>query len=411
MFDLDTWQEIFSTISKNKLRTFLTGFSVAWGIFMLIILLGAGNGLQNGIFRNFDSSLSNSLFISPRQTTKPYKGLKPGRYIRFTNDDYEMIKQNNPEVELISSLYNLPGQNYIAHNSRSVSFRIITVYPDYQAIDKLKILEGRFINNLDIHQNRKVAVISTQVKKELFRQNKAIGEYVIINGFLVKVVGLFEDNDRDDSDECVYLPLTTAQLLYGGRKDISMVQLTIPLSSTKQEAIDIEERIRKQLAQLHKFDPEDKRATRISNSIEQASEIMAVINSIRLFIWIIGIMTIVAGIVGVSNIMTIVVKERTKEIGIRKALGARPISIIGMIIQEAILITSTSGFIGLLLGTALLEILRNKFTDNRYFYNPEADIMIAIGATILLIVAGLLAGFFPAQRAARIKPTVALRDE
>lgn len=175
--------------------------------------------------------------------------------------------------------------------------------------------------------------------------------------------------------------------------------------------MDIEQRIRKQIAKLHKFDPEDERATYVSNSVEQTSDIMTVINSIRAFIWIIGIMTIVAGIVGVSNIMTIVVKERTKEIGIRKALGARPISIIGMIMQEAVLITSTAGFIGLLSGTALLEFLRNKFPDNRYFYNPEADIMVAVGATILLITAGLLAGFFPARRAAKIKPTVALRDE
>jgi putative ABC transport system permease protein len=411
MIDLDTWQEIFSIIRKNKLRTFLTGFSVAWGIFMLIILLGAGNGLKNGIFRNFEGSLLNSMFIYPGRTTKPYKGMKEGRYIQLSNDDYEEIARNIPEVELMSSLFNLPGQNYVAHNGRSVSFRIITIYPDYQAIDKLKILEGRFINNIDILQKRKVAVISPQVKKELFKNKNAIGEYIIVNGFLIRVVGLFEDNDNDDSDQCIYLPITTAQLLYGGKKDISMLELTIPSSSTKEEAIDIEQRIRKQIAEMHKFDPEDERAAYISNNVEQTSEIMTVINSIRAFIWIIGIMTIVAGIVGVSNIMTIVVKERTREIGIRKALGARPVSIIGMIIQEAVLITSTSGFLGLLSGIALLEFLRNKFPDNRYFYNPEADIMIAVGATILLISAGLLAGFFPARRAAKIKPTVALRDE
>ena len=260
MMGLDTWQEIFSTISKNKLRAFLTGFSVAWGIFMLIILLGAGNGLKNGIFRNFEESLLISMFVYGGRTTKPFKGMKEGRYIQLSNDDYKEIKRNIPEVELITSLFNPPGQNYVAHNNRSVSFRIITIFPDYQAIDKLKILEGRFINNIDIRQKRKVAAISPQVKKELFKHKNAIGEYINVNGFLIRVVGVFEDDDNDDSDECIYLPITTAQLLYGRKKDISMLQLTIPSSSTKQESLDVEQRIRKQIAALHKFDPEDERA-------------------------------------------------------------------------------------------------------------------------------------------------------
>jgi putative ABC transport system permease protein len=411
MLNLDTWQEIISTLSKNKLRAFLTGFSVAWGIFMLIILLGSGNGLENAMRLNFDRHLINSLIIWGGKTSEPYKGLKEGRYIRLNNDDYEHVKQYVPEVELISSRYRLPGQNYIAFKNRSVKFPVETVYPGYELIDLIKILEGRFINDLDIDQNRKIAVISAEIKKELFKENNPIGEYIIVNGFQVKVVGVFEDNDNDTDDQCIYLPITTAQLIYGGKKDISVLTLTIPASSSVEKAVEIEENIRNQISRIHKFDPEDDRAIGISNSIEQLGRIMPIFDSIRLFHWIIGIMTIIAGIVGVSNIMTITVKERTREIGIRKALGARPGSIIGMIMQEAVLITSVSGFIGLLTGVGFLEFIRKNMPENEYFHNPEADITIAISATVLLVLAGILAGFFPARRAARIKPVIALRDE
>ncbi len=411
MFDLDSWQEIISVLGKNRLRAVLTGFSVAWGIFMLIILLGAGNGFENAMDKAFESSMENSMYIYPGRTTKEYKGLKPGRYLRLTNDDYQNLRQNIGEIELISSLFYLPGRNLITFNGKSVTFRVFTVYPDYRMIDRLIIREGRFINNIDIQEKRKVAAISTEIKEELFGNDNAIGEQVIVNGFVVKVVGVFEDKDRDDSDQCVYLPVTTAQLLSGSTKNIHMLQLTIPASSTIDEAVSIEGKIRKQISGLHKFDPEDERALYVSNSVEQAGRFRSIIDSIRVFIWVIGIMTIAAGIVGVGNIMTIVVKERTREIGIRKALGARPVSIIGMIMQEAVLITSVSGFTGLLSGICLLELLRTKMPPNDYFYNPEADIRIAVSATVFLIAAGLLAGFFPARRAAGIKPIVALRDE
>lgn len=410
MLNFDAWQEIFSTLSKNKLRAVLTGFSVAWGIFMLIILLGSGNGFENAMRKGFSGSLTNSMWILSGKTTKPYKGLKPGRYIQLTNEDYRQIKKNIPEVELISSRYYLPGQNYVAYNGKSLKYQVISAHPDYLVIDKINIIEGRPINNLDIIEKRKIAIITEEVKKELFNHKKAIGEYIIVNGFFVKVVGVCKDNDRNNN-QVIGLPITTAQLICGGKKDISNLCLTIPASSTVKESIEIEKEIRTMLSRIHNFDPEDERAVRIYNDIEYAGRYVTIIHSIRVFYWIIGIMTIVAGIVGVSNIMTIVVKERTREIGIRKALGARPRSIIGMIMQEAVLITSVSGFTGLLLGTVLLELIRTKMPENDYFYNPEADITIAIGATILLIVAGLLAGFFPARKAAKIKPIVALRDE
>lgn len=410
MLDLDSWQEIFSTLSKNKLRAFLTGFSVAWGIFMLIILLGSGNGLENAMRLNFDRSLINSMRIWGGKTTKPYEGLKPGRYIRLDNDDYDLVK-NMPEVELISSQFNPPGQSYVAYKGKSVKYQVVAVHPDYAVINKEDITRGRNINEFDILNKRKIVAITREVEKELFDHEDAIGKYIIVNGFNMKVIAVFKAKDQNSDNKVIVLPITTAQLLYGGKKDISNLSLTIPVSSTVKRSQEIEKNIRNQISKNHKFDPDDDRAIFISNSIERLARIMTVFNSMRLFVWVIGIMTIVAGIVGVSNIMTIVVKERTREIGIRKALGARPVSIIGMIMQEAVLITSTSGFIGLLSGTGLLEFIRKNLPKNNYFYNPEADMTIAVSATVLLIAAGLLAGFFPARKAAKIKPIVALRDE
>jgi putative ABC transport system permease protein len=400
MFDIDKWQEIFSTLRQNKLRTFLTAFSVAWGIFMLIILLGSGNGLENAMRKGFKSSMINSMWIFGRQTTMPYKGLKAGRYIQLTNEDYERVKQNIKEVELISSRYHMPGNNFVAYKDKSANFEIRTVFTDYLPI-----------NNIDIVKKRKVVIISTDVKKELFKNNNALGKYVIVNGFSVQVVGVFEDIDDWDNNRCVYLPVSTAQLLYGGSNDITMLSLTVPVTSSLEESKRIEQKIRTEISKIHHFDPKDERAVGIGNSLEDMNMFMNLFFSIRFFVWVIGIMTIIAGIVGVSNIMTIVVKERTKEIGIRKAIGARPGSIIGMILQESVFITSLAGFVGLLLGTGLLELIRRYIPENDFFYNPEADIRIAVAATIVLIIAGLLAGFYPSRRAARIKPIVALRDE
>ena len=411
MLNLDTWQEILSTLNKNKLRAILTGFSVAWGIFMLIILLGAGNGFENAMRKGFSRSLVNSMWIHGRKTTKPYQGLKPGRYIRLTNEDYEQIKKNIPEVELISSMYDIPGQSYVAYKGKSVKYRVSSTHPDYLVINKIKVTEGRPFNNLDIIQKRKIVAITPEVKEELFGNKNAIGEYITVNGFNVKVVGVFESPDKNSDNKIIALPISTAQLLYGGKEDISYLSLTIPLSSSVKESQKIEKDIRYLLSGIHKFDPEDERAVRISNSIEQAGRYKKVLNSISLFVWVICIMTIIAGIVGVSNIMTVVVKERTREIGIRKAIGARPFSIIGMILQEAILITSVSGLLGLLLGTGLLELIRTRMPENQYFYNPEADIKIAVSATVFLIASGIMAGFFPARKAAKIKPIVALREE
>jgi putative ABC transport system permease protein len=410
MFDIDKWQEILATIQKNRLRTVLTGFSVAWGIFMLIILLGAGNGLQNAVSKGFQSSKTTSMWIFGGQTSKPYKGLKPGRYIQMNNDDYATVKSNIKGVDLISSRFQIPGNNIIAYKQRSAPFEIRTVYPDYLIIENIVMKDGRYVNMRDINETRKIAAISTDVRDALFKDKNPIGEYINANGFPFQVVGVFEDKDNWDNNRCIYIPVTTAQKLYGSR-NINILSVTVKDNATFEESKQVEKSIRESVAKIHSFDPTDERAMNIGNSLEDFQRFLKLIASINLFIWIIGVMTIIAGIVGISNIMMIVVKERTKEIGIRKAIGAKPWSIIGLILQESIFITSLAGYIGLVLGIGLLALISDKLPPNNFFTNPSVDINLAIEATIILVIAGAIAGFFPANKASQIKPIEALRDE
>jgi len=413
MFDIDKWQEIFSTVQKNKLRTFLTGFSVAWGIFMLIVLLGSGKGLENGIHSNFDADAANSIWIFPGQTSKPYKGIQPGKYVRFTNEDYERLKREIDNLERISSRYDIRGNDLISYKNEYGSFGINTVHPDMEFIENSFPIKGRFINNIDIEKSRKVAVIGDLVEEALFKNRKSpIEEYIKIQGIPFKVVGIYSENSNNDGERRrVYIPISTAQMIFDGGNRINNIALSVK-DMTLDESKQFEEKLKASFAANHNFDKEDDRAIFIRNNQENIKEFQNAFQGIRLFIWVIGIGTIIAGIVGVSNIMIIVVKERTKEIGIRKAIGATPWSIVSSILQESILITSFAGYIGLVLGVALMEIIaKNVPADSMMFKNPEIDMSVAISATILLIISGTFAGYIPARRAAKIKPVVALRDE
>jgi len=412
MFELDKWQEIFSTVRKNKLRTFLTGFSVAWGIFMLILLLGSGTGLENGVREQFKGGATNGVWISSGKTSKQYKGLKIGREIRFTNVDYKTIKSTVAGPDHISARLFL-GNNLISYKNEYGSFFLSPCHPDYGYIKEVDILQGRFLNNIDINEFRKVAVIGEKVKTALFRgaDTTAMGKYIKINGVLFQVVGVFRDYSRnDDEQKRVYIPISTAQRVFQGENVINQISFTTGESSV-QEADLMIGKSKMLLSKLHTFDVDDNRAINVWNKNEEVRKFRALFAGIRLFIWIIGIGTIIAGIVGVSNIMMIVVKERTKEIGIRKSLGATPWSIVGLIMQEAIVITSVAGYIGLVLGVGLLELVSKKMPPSDFFRDPAADFSIAVMATILLIIAGALAGFFPAMKAARVNPVEALRDE
>ncbi|MFO7938359.1 MAG: ABC transporter permease [Bacteroidales bacterium] len=410
MFDLDKWQEILYSLRKNKLRTFLTGFSVAWGIFMLMLLLGSGNGLQNAVEYQFRDDAINSIFLYRGQTTKEHKGLQPGRRIRFTNEDYQMLKNTTPGLEYLSGRYYLPGEDKVAYNGDYGNFSIVTVHPDHQFIERTLPVEGRFLNRKDITEFRKVACIGEKVREALFKEEDPIGKYVKINNVPFKIVGVFSDEGGEELLRTVYLPVSTAQRIYSGDNTLHTLLFTVSdMSAT--ESKELEETIRQRMATKHHFAVDDRSALHINNNIDNYQQTKEVFAAINLFIWIIGIGTLIAGIVGVSNIMIIVVKERTREIGIRKAIGARPRSIVALILFESIFITAIAGYMGMLAGIGLLELVSAVMPDTDFFRSPGVDLGTAISATVVLVASGAIAGFIPARRAARIKPIVALRHE
>lgn len=418
MFDIDIWQEILATIKKNKMRTFLTGFSVAWGIFMLMILLGSGNGLSNGVANNFMNDAVNAMWIWNGETTIAYEGMKTGRPIRFQNQDQDIVSKVSG-VGVSSGRYFMGNTRY-SYGKESGEYTTITCQPALKEVENLILNEGRFINQIDLMQNRKVVVIGTDIKTALFKDSTALGEYVNINMVPFKVVGVCSE-PGSTRNRNAYMPLSTAQMIFNGSNKIHNLALTIK-ASTLDESQVIEEKIRTALGRQHKFDPKDEGAIGLYNKLENYIQTMKIFQAIKIFIWIIGVGTLIAGIVGVSNIMLIVVKERTKEIGIRKAIGASPSSVIGLILLESIMITTIAGYIGLVMGTGLMEMINYLMVQSvgtaesqegsgTIFLNPTVDINIAVYSTLLLIVAGAIAGYIPAKRAASIKPIVALRDE
>jgi putative ABC transport system permease protein len=412
MFELDKWQEIYSTIRKNKLRTFLTGFAVAWGIFMLIILLGSGNGLENGVLDQFQGGANNGIWISSGMTSKEFKGLKAGRLIQFNNEDYKVLKSTIRDHEYMSARMFM-GNNITSYKKEYGSFYLSPCHPDYGNIKQVEMVQGRFLNKLDVDEFRKAAVIGEKVRSDLFKGNDtmAVGAYINVKGVLFRVVGVFKDFGRDDNEQRrIYIPVTTAQRVFSGQNVISQISFTTGEAPPEQVDVMVEQS-RDLLARRHTFDTEDRQAVFIWNKSEDYRRFQGLFLGIRLFIWIVGIGTIIAGIVGVSNIMMISVKERTKEIGVRKAIGATPFSIISLILREAIVITGFAGYIGLVLGIGVLELISRNLPQIDFFRSPEANFSIAVGATLLLIVAGTLAGIFPARKAAMIKPIEALRDE
>ncbi len=417
MFDRDKWQEIFSTISKNKTRTVLTGFSVATGIFMLIFLLGAGRGLRNGMTSVFAQDATNSMQIYGGRTTKSYKGTPEGKRIQMVNDDYLGFKKSIEKLDVISAMSYIPGAETISYKNNFGNFNVSPVHETYKEIKNFEIIEGRFLNEKDIKENRKVVAIQDVVKEVLFPTETAINKLININNIKFKVVGVFNQPSFDDNSREIYIPITVAQKIFNNNDHLQRISFTLDNISV-EESKKVEQLITYQMAARHEFSREDKNALWIQNNIENSQTFAGLFTAIEMFVWIIGIFTIVLGVIGVFNIMMIVVKERTKEIGIRKAIGASPRSVVGLILMEAIFITAASGYIGLIAGVGLLELI-TKFDliykiyppAAIYFLNPQVDLGIAIGATIVLIVTGALAGFFPARRAAAIKPIEALRDE
>ncbi|MEI7526114.1 MAG: ABC transporter permease [Mariniphaga sp.] len=418
MFDVDVWQEIFSTIKKNKLRTFLTGFSVAWGIFMLMILLGSGNGLQNGVTEQFSSNSVNIMWMWTGDTSIPFEGMKEGRTIKFNNGDYNFLKEKGENLENVSSRFYLPGTIVYTYKNEYGSFETSSCHPALLGMEKVNVVSGRFINDLDMADFRKVIVIGDNIRKALFKEEDPIGKYVKLNNVPFKVIGLTFDKDRH-SERTAYIPVSTAQRIFNGADRVHTFAVTTKMVSTAEEAEAITDKVREGLAARHKFDPKDKKAMGSFNMLAQYIRTMKIFQAIKIFVWIIGIGTLIAGIVGVSNIMLILVKERTREIGIRKALGATPASVISLVLLESVLITTVAGYAGLLFGVGIMEginygleqALATGGGEGVFFRNPTVDFTTAITSMIILVVSGALAGYLPARKAANVKPIEALRDE
>lgn len=409
MLDFGVWQEIFSTMGKNKLRTILTSFSVFWGIFILMILLGAGNGLKSGVMHNF-SDAQNSVFVWGGRTSIANEGLNIGRQIALRNDDIDFLGESFDEVENLSGRVRLwQGRYHTNYKQEYGDFGIQGIHPGYQVTENVELLSGRLLNVLDLEKYRKVAIIGKIAKNRLFKKEDPIGKYVNINGIPFLIVGVFGDVHPAETER-LYVPITVVQKTFRPGTGVGTVAFTLGDASV-DESNEIIENIKQGLAKKHKFDPEDQSALGTFNFLEEYQRNMIVFNGINIFVGIIGIFTLIAGLVGVSNIMLIVVKERTKEIGIRKAIGATPGSIIGLIILEALAITSVAGYVGLLAGIGLLELMDKALPASQYFRNPGVDFRIAFGAALLVVLAGVIAGLVPARKAAKIKPIVALRDE
>ena len=414
MFDLDRWDEIFETIRKNKLRTFLTGLSVASGIFILVVLLGIGEGMRNGIAREFEQDASNLIYVWPGVTSKEYKGLNPGRRIQMKNDDYnQILLLFGDKLDKTASTFQNWGM-VLSYGKESGSYDVRGTFPAYQELESITLSAGRFLDINDIDNSEKNMVIGQRIKLDLFKDEDPIGKIVQVSGVNFKVVGVYTDKGGEREETRAVIPITTAQKAFGGGNNVDRLYLTLNPEENFDKAVvqstqfsgELEEFLKSRLL----IAPDDNSAIHINNSLENAKRFFTLMDMIRLFFWGVGICTIIAGVVGVSNIMLIIVKERTREIGIRKALGAQPLSIIGMILHESIFVTAIAGFLGLIFSLTLLEFV-GPMIETQYIYNPTVNFTVAINTVIILVVAGAIAGFFPAWRAARIKPIIALRDE
>lgn len=414
MFSLERWQEIFETLQKNKLRTILTGLSVASGIFILVILLGFSSGIQKGVKSQFEQDATNRISIWTGTTTKGYKGLNPGRYIQLKNSDHQEISRKyDDNLEYRTSIYSIWG-GILTYKNQTGNYRIEGASPDQQFIENESMISGRFINQRDVNFAEKIAVIGNQVKLDIFKEEDPIGKSVKIMGINFVVVGVYTDPGGSRDETRIFIPISTAQRAFNGGDNVRSLSYTVKMSDNFDDAValsaSMSDNMDNDIRTKHVIAPDDRSAVRVNDTLEEAKKIYTLLDTIRAVFWFVGIGTIIAGIVGVSNIMLIVVKERTKEIGIRKALGALPSSIVGMILQEAIFITAISGFTGLFLGVGLLELV-SPMVNSDFIKFPQVDFNTAMTTVFLLITAGALAGFIPARRAANIKPIEALRDE
>ena len=409
MFSRDQWQEIFETIRKNKLRTILSGFTVALGIFIFIILFGFGNGLKNSFEQFFLDDATNTLWLYPGVTSKAYQGFKDNRRIEFENSDLTDIKENFTFfLENITPRIN--RREVLSYKGQSNIYNIRAVAPAHQNVEKTIIMKGRFINQKDIDERTKNITIGRLVAQDIFKKEDPIGKYIEMGESAFKVVGVFQDKSGDREERLVYLPYTTRQLMEKNNDKIDQIIVSFKQELGYVGALAFEKQLGDFFKSKKVIDPTDKSGLYIRNTTERVRQNQRFASTLQIIVAFVGIGTLIAGIIGISNIMVFVVKERTKELGVRKALGATPISIVAMILNESIFITTLSGIFGLLIGIFMLSRLDDQL-EQYFILDPYVDSLTALIATFLLIFFGAIAGYVPAKRAASIKPIVALRDE
>jgi putative ABC transport system permease protein len=409
MFDIDRWREIAQSIGKNKMRTFLGAFTVLLGIFIFTVLYGMGNGLKNTFEAFFEDDAQNVIFIWAGRTSKAYKGFKDNREIQFKNDDITLLKKEfGNKIEYISARIN-EGVS-ARYKNESGSYTARAVHPDHQFLEKTIITDGRFIDSRDIKNKSRSVVIGRLVAQDLFKKEDPLGKFLILNGINYRIVGVFRDEGGDNEERLIYLPVSTTQLIHKNTDEIDQINVSYNLDIGISGARKLVKDMSALLKEKHFVAKDDRSGIRVRSVFENVEANMQFANVLQLIVLFIGIGTLFAGAIGIGNIMVFVVKERTKELGIRKALGATPRSIVSLILQESIFVTAIAGYLGLVTAVFVLSRMGDKLED--YFItDPQVNMSTIITATVILIFVGALAGFIPARRAAKIKPIVALNDE
>lgn len=409
MWNRDRWREMFITLRKNKLRTALSGFTVAMGIFIFVLLFGFGNGLKNSFEKFFIDDSTNTIRLYPGLTEKPYRGFKAKRRIIFRNDDLVDIEQNFPFfLEYVTPRINRGA--LVKRGKESNNYTIRGVAPGHQYAEKTIITHGRFINESDIKNKTKFAVIGRLVEKDLFGTTSALAQNIDVGGVSFKVTGVFKDEGGDNEERLIYIPYTTRQRLEKSNDRVDQIIVAFRPELGHAGGMDFEKKLNTFLRKKHNISPSDKSGIYIRNVAADLKETQQFASVLQLIVTFVGLGTLLAGIIGISNIMVFVVKERTKELGIRKAVGATPKSVVGMILHEAVFITTISGYVGLFAGVGVLKLIGDSL-EEFFIINPYISSITAVGATLILILFGAIAGYIPAQRAAKIKPIIALRDE
>ena len=412
--DGDHWREIYEALKGNKLRTFLTAFGVFWGIFMLMVLLASGNGLWNGVSQGFSGEATNSLFIWSQRTAKPYRGMPAGRAMQLDSSDNAALRAQIPEAEVIcprNQLGGFRGGNNVTRGTKAGAFSVMGDVPEIAKVQSIQMASGRFLNQLDLQERRKVVVIGSRVQELLFNKGEnPLGESIKVNGVTFRVIGTFtprrSGNDGGEEAQTMFVPFTTFQSAFNFGDRVGWFAI---IARSDVPGSVVEEKVLKLLRERHRVAPDDQRAFGHFNVEEEFNKVSGLFAGIRGLVWIVGIGTLSAGVIGVSNIMLVIVRERTNEIGIRRAVGATPAAITGQIVFEALILTTTAGYLGLVAGVGVVEAIAKFLPPAEMFRNPEVPFQSAITTLAILVVCGVLAGLVPARRAMKISPVEALR--